>query len=134
MPPKPKPRSWVTVLVSAAAGALIWALSPWLTGHQEPWDADGLFYVAALVVAGSVAGAITPRPLWGLYLGVLIGQFGYDLITQRIGPLFLIGAVFLLGYSVIFLQTGYVWVNSPRMESRPSERVSSQKPSHGVLV
>jgi len=98
-----KARAWATVLVSAAAGALVWALSPWLTGHVEPWDADGLFYAGALIVAGSVAGAITPRPLWALYLGALFGQLGYELIFLRLGPLFFLGAAFLLGYSVIFL-------------------------------
>ena len=117
-----KARAWATVLVSAAAGALVWALSPWLTGHVEPWDADGLFYAGALIVAGSVAGAITPRPLWALYLGALIGQFGYELIIQRIGPLFLIGAVFLLGYSVIFLAAAALAGSiRGRLASRPSE-------------
>ena len=98
-----KARAWTTVLVSAAAGALAWALSPWLAGHVEPWDADGLFYVCALVVAGSVAGAITPRPLWALYLGALIGQLGYELIFLRLGLLFFLGAAFLFGYTAIFL-------------------------------
>lgn len=59
--------------------------------------------VRALVVAGAVAGAITPRPLWGHYLGALIGQLGYELIFLRIGPLFFLGVAFLLGYSVVFL-------------------------------
>jgi hypothetical protein len=104
MPAKPiKPRASVTVLVSAVFGAMVWALSPWLTGHQEPWDADGLFYVGALVFSGALAGAMTPRPLWALYLGALIGQIGYELIVLPIGPLLLLGAAFLLGYSVIFL-------------------------------
>jgi len=110
------------VLVSALSGALVWALSPWLAGHQEPWDADGLFYVGALVVAGAAAGAITPRPLWGHCLGALIGQLGYELIFLRIGPLFFLGAAFLLGYSVIFLaaaaSAGSI---RRRLVSRPSE-------------
>ena len=117
-----KPRSWVTVLASAVAGALVWALSPWLTGHQEPWDADGLFYVGALVVAGSVAGAITPRPLWALYLGALVGQLGYELIFLRMGPLFFLGAAFLLGYSAIFLAAAALSGSiRRRLVSRPSQ-------------
>ncbi len=98
-----KTRAWVTLLVSVAAGAMVWALSSWLTGHQEPWDADGLFYLGALIVAGSVAGGITPLPLWAHYLGALIGQLGYGLIFLPIGPLFLLGAAFLILYTVIFL-------------------------------
>jgi len=50
-------QSTLAFLVSAVASALIWAVSPLLTGHAEPWDADGLFYVACLVVAGLGAGA-----------------------------------------------------------------------------
>lgn len=117
-----KPRVWVTVLVSAVAGALVWALSPWLTGYQEPWDADGFFYFGALVVAGSAAGAITPRPLWALYLGALIGQLAYELIFLRLGPLFLLGAAFLLGYSAVFLVAAALAGSfRRRLASRPSE-------------
>ena len=98
-----KPRASVTMLVSAVFGAMVWALSPLLTGHQEPWDADGWFYVGALVVTGSLAGAMSPRPLWALYLGAFTGQLGYELIMLPVGPLLLLGAAFLLGYSAIFL-------------------------------
>ena len=117
-----KARAWATVLVSAAAGALVWALSPWLTGYVEPWDADGLFYVGALIVGGSVAGAITPRPLWALYLGALIGQLGYELIFLRLGPLFFLGAAFLVGYSVIFLAAAALaGAIRRRLVSRPTD-------------
>ena len=98
-----KPRAWVTLLVSAVTGVLVWAFSPWLTGRQEPWDADGLFYVGAQIVAGTVAGAIAPRPLWAPYVGALTGQLGYALIFLRMGPLFFLGAAFLFGYTAIFL-------------------------------
>jgi hypothetical protein len=98
-----KSRAWVAVLVSVIASALVWALSPLLTGHREPWDADGVFYVAALVVAGSAAGLVAPRPLWAHYLGAIIGQLGYELLFLRIGALFFIGTLFLLGYSVVFV-------------------------------
>lgn len=99
------------MLVSALASALVWALSPALTGHREPWDAEGLFYVTALVAAGSVAALFSPRPLWAHYLGTFLGQLVYELLFLHVGPLFLLGAVFLLGYSIIFVAaaalTGY---------------------------
>lgn len=98
-----KTRAWSTFLVSAGAGALVWAVSPWLTGYREPWDAAGLFYVVALVVAGSLAGLLAPKPLWAHYLGALIGQLGYEVVFLRIGPLFVLGAAFLLGYCIIFV-------------------------------
>jgi hypothetical protein len=98
-----KTRAWLTVIVSALAGAWVWALSPVLAGRREPWDADGLFYVLALVVAGAVTGLLAPRPLWAQYLGAIVGQAAYAALFLPIGPLFLPGAAFLPGYSLIFL-------------------------------
>jgi len=78
-------------------------LSPLMTGHLEPWDADGLYYVGALTVTGIVTGGLLPRPLWAHYLGSVVGQLTYELIFLKLGPLFFLGIVFLLGYSVVFL-------------------------------
>jgi hypothetical protein len=98
-----KQRAAMTVLVSAIASASIWALSPFLIGLREPWDTDGNFYVAALFVAGLVAGTLSPKPLWAHYVGVLIGQIGYELTILHVGPLFLLGVVFLLAYGLVYL-------------------------------
>jgi hypothetical protein len=95
-------RAWITVFVSAAVGAAVWALSPWLTGYREPWDAAGIYYVVALFVGGFVAGLLSPRPLWAHYFGGFIGQMGYEVLFLRVGPLFILGAAFLLGYTIIF--------------------------------
>ncbi len=103
-----KRRTVFAFLVSAAASALVWALSPWLTGHAEPWDADGMFYAGSLAVAGSGAGALIPKPLWAHYFGAVVGQLVYELLFLDIGPLFLLGAVFLLGYSLIYLAAAAV--------------------------
>jgi hypothetical protein len=98
-----KHRAGMTVLVSAIASASIWALSPFLIGLREPWDTASNFYVAALFVAGLVAGTISPKPLWAHYVGVLIGQIGYELTILHVGPLFLLGVVFLLAYGLVYL-------------------------------
>ena len=94
--------TWMTFIVAALASAAIWALTPMLTNHREPWDSEGGFYLAALGIAGAVAGAIAPRPLWAHYAGAFAGQLGYELIFFRVGPLVLIGAMFLLVYCAIF--------------------------------
>lgn len=103
MPGDAKARPWLTIFIAAAASALVWALSPWLTGHAEPWDAEGLYYWVALVVAGAAAGLIVPRPVWAHYAGAVVGQLAYEAVFLPVGPLLVLGAAFLLGYSLIFL-------------------------------
>ena len=98
-----KRRAALAFLVASATSAVVWALSPALSGHAEPWDADGLFYIGSLLVAGLFAGALVPQPLWAHYLGAVFGQLAYEVIFLKIGPLILIGVVFLLGYSLLFL-------------------------------
>jgi hypothetical protein len=95
--------AWKTLLLSATAAAMVWALSPWVTGQWEPWDANGVYYPAALLVGGALVGLLSPRPLWAHYLGAFVGQLGYELVALRAGPLFVLGMVFLLGYTMVFL-------------------------------
>ena len=97
-----KTRAWRSLIISALAGVSIWLLTPVLTSHREPWDADGSYYIVALVIAGAVAGALAPKPLWAHYVGSFAGQLAYELIFLHVGPLVFIGAVFLLGYCAVY--------------------------------
>ena len=93
----------LAMLIAVLVGAAVWVLSPWATGHAEPWDAPGYYYHAALVLGGILSGLTIPKPLWAHYLGSVLGQFLYQLVFLQIGPLFVIGVAFLLGYSLLFL-------------------------------
>lgn len=105
---------WRALIVSAIVGAVVWALSPWLAGQREPWDAEGLDYPVALLVAGLSAGLLAPHPLWAHYLGGVIGQLGYMLLTIGANPLLAVGVIFLLGYTLLLLLGAAVaaWVRS----------------------
>ncbi len=61
----------MTLLAAGAIGAAIWAISPWATGSKEPWDAESLFYVAALLLGGFLSGLVSPTPLWAHYAGAV---------------------------------------------------------------
>ncbi|MBM4260888.1 MAG: hypothetical protein FJ145_05525 [Deltaproteobacteria bacterium] len=101
-------RAWQTFVLAALASAAIWALTPWLSDQREPWDVAGIFYYAALFIAGLIAGLLQPRPLWAHYFGSIAGQIGYELIFLRVGPLLVIGAILLFFYCVFYLVGAYI--------------------------
>ena len=103
-----KPGATFTLLVAALLSALVWALSPILTGHAEPWDANGPYYISALAIVGAVCGGLLPKPLWAHYIGAVLGQVTFELSFLSVGPLFLLGVLFLLGYSIVFLAAAAV--------------------------
>jgi hypothetical protein len=98
-------------LISAA----IWALSPSITGHKEPWDATGYYYVAALSLGGLVSGLFAPESLWTHYVGSLLGQIIWALLSINVGPFFVLGVGLLLTYSMLFLGGAFL---GSRLRSR----------------
>ena len=115
------PRRSVTIAVAAVTSAIVWALSPWVVGEREPWDVDSPYYLLALAAAGAVSGTLAPRPLWAHYVGAVLGQALYMAYFLSTGPMFLLGVVLLLGYSLVFVAaaavTGYLRV---KLSARPS--------------
>ena len=108
-----KSRSAMLAFATAALTcALVWVSSPWFTGRREPWDAEHPFYISGLMIAGAVSGALTPKPIWALYLGAIAGQLGYQVLFLPVGPLLPLGTLFLAVYCFIFLAAaalaGYV--------------------------
>ena len=93
----------ISLLVSFVLGAFVWALSPVLSGHAEPWDAEGVYYPAALLLAGLLSGVIRPQYFWVHYLGVILGQLAFMLLFVSGGPLIIVGSALLAVYSLITL-------------------------------
>jgi hypothetical protein len=100
----------IPALLAAISAAVVWAGSSYFTGHSEPWDGDGAYYVGGLLVAGIVAGIIAPYALWAHYCGAIFGQFLYMSLFQTMGPLVVIGVFFLAFYALIFLGGSFLGV------------------------
>lgn len=97
------------LLVAAALGFSLWAVSPILTGHAEPWDSEQPLYLVYSVLSGLALGWFAPRHLLRIYLGFWIGQIvalatlpGLDrgwlllgVMTTAIGSLLVLGAAAL---------------------------------------
>ena len=100
--------SLLAFLIASATGFAVWALSPWLTGYKEPWDAPGIYYYLALLLGGVLSGFVTAKPLWAHYVGSVSGQLVYGLVFLPLGPLAVVGLLFLMLWSFIFLGGAYL--------------------------
>ena len=60
-------------------------------------------------MAGLISGALRPRPLWAHYLGAIAGQLGYAAMFIQVGPLILLGAVFLVLNRKRSIQQETIW-------------------------
>ncbi|MBD1919380.1 MULTISPECIES: hypothetical protein [Cyanophyceae] len=95
----------INFLFSFVGGAMIWALSPSLTGQVEAWDAEGFYYSVALLIVGLTVGFARPKHVWSHYPGIVLGQLTYMLFIPVLPgqSLILVGVVFLAVYSIIAL-------------------------------
>jgi hypothetical protein len=102
-----KPGRSLAFLIGVGLGALIWLLSPVVTGRREPWDAPVGYYYGALLGAGILGGFAAPAHWGATALGVFAGQalvlLGGVLVTPASGGLWPLGLLFLGVYSVLSL-------------------------------
>jgi hypothetical protein len=93
--------------IGLALGAAIWVLSASITGRAEPWDANGPYYPAALLVAGFVGGLLVAGHWGEVAVGVYAGQalvlLGRVLSDTGSGGLWPLGLMVLGLYSLIAL-------------------------------
>lgn len=117
-----KSRAILALGVSAALGAMVWALSLPLTQNAEPWDAEFPYYFIGLAVAGAISGKVVPKHLWAHYLGAVLGQALYELVFLKLGPLFVLGLVFLAVYSLIFVAAAAIVAS---LNKRPPDEAAT---------
>lgn len=119
-----KHESAVSFAIAFVAGAVIWLLSPLVTGHAEPWDAGGAYYFAALLVAGAVTGWLCPRRIAPVLPGIALGQFAYMLLVLPIGSLWAVGFAALFVYGLVALGAAFASARLRRLRR-------SADPTHG---
>ncbi len=109
-------------LLALALGVAIWLLSPIITGHREPWDAEGGYYASALFLAGIVGGLIAPQHWASVAFGIFAGQavvlVGGVVAEPASGGLWPLGLVFLAGYSVLGVVGAGVGTGLRRLQAR----------------
>jgi hypothetical protein len=93
--------------IGLALGAAIWVLSASIIGRPEPWDASGIYYPGALLIAGFLGGLLVPGHWGEVAIGVYTGQalvlLGRVLSDSGNGGLWPLGLVMLALYSLIAL-------------------------------
>jgi hypothetical protein len=94
-------------VIGLVCGAIIWVLSPLITGQAEPWDAAGAYYPGALFIAGLLASLALPANAGRVALGIFAGQvlvlIGRVIADPSSGGLWPLGILFLALYSVLAL-------------------------------
>jgi len=87
-------------LTSSLLGFLIWLGSFDFTGELEPWDSRGYYYLISLFFTGLFMGIVKPEHPYSAYFGVFFGQIAYGILFLKFGPLFFVGYIFMLVYSL----------------------------------
>ena len=110
--------------IGLALGAAIWVLSASITGRPEPWDATGIYYPGALLIAGFLGGLLVPGHWGEVAVGVYTGQalvlLGRVLSDPGSGGLWPLGLVMLALYSLIALAGAILGSAIRRLANRRS--------------
>jgi len=91
----------LNILISSFIGAFIWFASPYLSGELEPWDSETFYYIGSLFFGGIILGLYNSEKIWAYAIGIFLGQLIYSLLFLPLGPLILIGILYLAGSSLI---------------------------------
>lgn len=71
---------WWVAVAGVLLGAAVWGFSVPLTGMREPFDSDGVYYPAAMFLAGVLATLPSPRHWWLAVLAVFLGERVYAFV------------------------------------------------------
>ncbi len=74
-----------------------------VTGKAEPWDSETPYFSVALLGAGLILGLVQPRRQLLHWCGVVLGQLAWQVAFLPLGPLMVVGVLFLLLWSLLAL-------------------------------
>lgn len=98
----------VVFAMGLAFGLVLWLAPAFLFGVYEPWDGQNPAYVLALLGTGLILGFLAPTQLFTAVAGVFTGQLlvllGRVFANPASSELWMVGVVFLAGYT--FVATG----------------------------
>lgn len=106
----------ISFSLAAGLGAVIWAVSPVVTGSAEPWDAESPYYFVSLFTAGAIVGFLYPVHILSEFSGIVAGQLIYLLVFLPSGPLLPLGVIFLVGFGLVSLLGAFL---ASRTRRRP---------------
>jgi hypothetical protein len=96
------------LVVGFVIGLGLWLVPTEFLGQSEPWDSNSPVYPLALFLAGVLLGILAPgRPgaaATGVFLGQLVVLLWRVVRSPETSELWLVGVVFLAGYT--FVATG----------------------------
>lgn len=90
----------INAALSGTAGFITTAAFTTLSGANEPWKPYGHFFEVFLFCIGLGLGVARPKGFWAHYVGLFLGQSLYALLFLRMGPLALLGFIWLAWLSL----------------------------------
>jgi hypothetical protein len=122
----PKLSRLAVFIIGAVLGLALWFIPASFFGLSEPWDAEGPGYVAALLATGLLLGFIGPShpfaAVTGIFTGQLVVLLGRVIAHPGTDGLWMVGVVFLAGYTFVAAGVGAVLGSALRRRLAPVPR------------
>ena len=119
--------------VSIIGGALVWALSPTVTGEIEPWDSSMQYYAFGIFIAAATGALLSGWHVWVPIVGVYLAQNIYTLFFYSPGgpiilPMFISAAIYGFVPSIFGATIGSLpYVIWQKMNYKPSPKTRDNK-------
>jgi hypothetical protein len=94
-------KALVLLALGVALGVGIWVFSPWLTGKDEPWDADQPIWLLSWLVVAVLGGMTSHIRGICLPLGYALGQMLVTIQSVFLGPFGALGWIFIGSYAAV---------------------------------